>query len=45
MGEEYDENHRSSDDSDEEMGDADADSDAAEEEMVERPKKKQKTAK
>lgn len=45
MGEEFDENHRSSDDSDEEMADGDADSDAAEAVVAERPKKKQKTAK
>ncbi|KAF2254818.1 FACT complex subunit pob3 [Trematosphaeria pertusa] len=49
VGEEFDENHRSSDDSDDEMADADADadSDAAdkEAEMEQRPKKKQKTAK
>ena len=48
MGEEFDENHESSDDSDEEMADADGDGDSdapAEEDLAERPKKKQKMAK
>ncbi|KAF2184748.1 SSrecog-domain-containing protein [Zopfia rhizophila CBS 207.26] len=45
VAEEYDEDHRSSGpDSDSEMADADSDA-PAEEEMVERPKKKQKTSK
>ena len=46
MGEEYDENHQSSGDSDEDMADGDSDDDAPEEEeLAERPKKKLKTSK
>lgn len=47
VGEEFDSDHQSSGDSDSdaEMGDADSDAGAAPEEIPERPKKKQKTAK
>ena len=46
MGEEFDEDHRSSgSDSDSDMADADDDAAGEEPELVERPKKKQKTAK
>ncbi|KAF1951689.1 SSrecog-domain-containing protein [Byssothecium circinans] len=47
VGEEYDENHQSSGDSDEDMADADSGDDGApdEEALAERPKKKLKTSK
>jgi structure-specific recognition protein 1 len=45
VGEEFDENHESSGDSDEEMAEADSDNAPEKEELAERPKKKLKTAK